>query len=187
MKIPKSVVKLQQFIPFKLLISITMGILVISCTSKDSKKQEEEPIITKKRINPNAEERAREFADKNPIFSTDRNRSVGGAFEFSSSNILWRASLESLDGLPLANTDYAGGVIITDWYGGEEAKQIKITVRFLSNELATSSLKVVSYIKECKNNNCTTVAANENFNSEIQNKIMNNARKISIENEKNKK
>ena len=87
----------------------------------------------------------------------------------------------------MANTDYAGGVIITDWYGGEGDKQIKITVRFLSNELATSSLKVVSYIKECKNNNCTTVAAKENFNSEIQNKIMNNARKISVENEKNKK
>ena len=186
MKILKSVVKLQQFIPYKLLISITMGILVISCSSKDNKKQEEQ-IIAKERVNPNAEERAKEFADKNPIFSRDRNRSSGGTFEFSSSNILWRASLESLEGLPLANTDYAGGMIITDWYGGEGDKQIKITVRFLSNELATSSLKIASYIKECKNNNCTTITASENFNSEIQNKIMNNARKISIENEKNKK
>ena len=87
----------------------------------------------------------------------------------------------------MANTDYAGGMIITDWYVGEGNKQIKITVRFLSNELATSSLKIASYIKECENNNCTTIPASENFNSEIQNKIMNNARKISIENEKNKK
>ena len=185
MKIPKSVVKLQQFNLYKVLISIIVGVLVMSCSSKDNKKQEEEQIIAKKRTNPNAGERAREFADKNPIFSSNRNGS--GTFEFSSSNILWRASLESLDGLPLANTDYAGGIIITDWYGGKGDKQIKITVRFLSNELATSSLKVSSYIKECKNNNCTTVAGNENFNSEIQSKIMNNARKISIKNEKNKK
>ena len=29
---------------------------------------------------------------------------------------MWRATLEILDFLPLANVDYSGGIITTDWY-----------------------------------------------------------------------
>jgi len=37
-------------------------------------------------------------------------------YEFSTSNPMWRASLETLDFLPLTTVDYSGGIIITDWY-----------------------------------------------------------------------
>ena len=37
-------------------------------------------------------------------------------YEFSTSNPMWRASLEILDFLPLTTVDYSGGIIITDWY-----------------------------------------------------------------------
>ncbi len=30
--------------------------------------------------------------------------------------LLWRASLEILDFIPLTTVDYSGGIIITDWY-----------------------------------------------------------------------
>ena len=55
----------------------------------------------------------------------------GTNFEFASSNELWRASLEVLDFLPLANVDYSGGIIITEWYseGTSNDEAIKITVR----------------------------------------------------------
>ena len=36
-------------------------------------------------------------------------------YEFSTSNPLWRASLETIDFMPLATVDYSGGIIITDW------------------------------------------------------------------------
>ena len=87
---------------------------------------------------------------------------VGGRgttnYEFSSSNPLWRASLETLDFLPLTTVDYSGGVIITDWYSdGSNADQIKITVRFLSNEIRSDSLKIVLHKKRCsQNTNCQT-------------------------------
>ena len=37
-------------------------------------------------------------------------------YEFSSSNPLWRASLATLDFMPMNTVDYSGGMIITDWY-----------------------------------------------------------------------
>ena len=77
-------------------------------------------------------------------------------YEFSSSNPMWRASLETLDFLPLTTVDYSGGIIITDWYsqGGDE-DAIKLTVRFLSNETGAESLKIIVHKKICKNNsNC---------------------------------
>ena len=37
-------------------------------------------------------------------------------YEFSTSNPMWRASLEVLDFIPLSTVDYSGGMIITDWY-----------------------------------------------------------------------
>ena len=80
---------------------------------------------------------------------------VGGAtnFEFSSSNPLWRASLETLDFLPLTTVDYSGGVIITDWYSENNAQEsIKLTIRFLSNEITSNSLKIIVHKKKCNNN-----------------------------------
>ena len=40
--------------------------------------------------------------------------------------------------------DYSGGIIITDWYtDSDNAKEaIKITLRFLSNEIQINSIKV---------------------------------------------
>ena len=84
---------------------------------------------------------------------------VGGTnYEFSSSNPMWRASLETLDFLPLTTVDYSGGVIITDWYSeNNNLESIKISIRFLSNEVRSDSVKIIIHKKTCTNNfNCTT-------------------------------
>ena len=84
---------------------------------------------------------------------------VGGTnYEFSSSNPMWRASLETLDFLPLTTVDYSGGVIITDWYSeNNNLEAIKISIRFLSNEIRSDSVKIIIHKKTCTNNfNCTT-------------------------------
>ena len=68
------------------------------------------------------------------------NRKGSTNFEFSSSNPMWRASLETLDFLPLITVDYSGGVIISDWYSeGGNNEAIKLTIRFLSNEVRSDS------------------------------------------------
>ena len=82
----------------------------------------------------------------------------GTNYEFSTSNPLWRASLETLDFLPMSTVDYSGGTIITDWYTDnvKDDKAIKITIRFLSNEISAGSLKIIVHQKTCavQTNNC---------------------------------
>jgi hypothetical protein len=137
----------------------------------------------------NPDERAREFADKNPITLFKDSKDKNTNFEFGTSNVLWRASLKTLDFIPLATVDYSGGIIITDWYteGKLNREQIKIQIRFVSTELRSESIQVISYKKICQTNNeCLNIAGNENFNREIKDLIINTARQIKIEESKKK-
>ena len=72
-------------------------------------------------------------------------------YEFSSSNPMWRATLEILDFLPLSTVDYSGGVIISDWYGDQSSQNdsIKISVIFLSNEVQSNSLNIIVHKRSC--------------------------------------
>jgi len=83
----------------------------------------------------------------------------GTNYEFSTSNPLWRASLETLDFLPLTTVDYSGGTIITDWYSDDSdtKSSLKITIRFLSNEITANSLKIIVHKKNCKTINSCSV------------------------------
>ena len=105
-------------------------------------------------------------------------RGKSGNFEFSSSNPMWRASLETLDFLPLITVDYSGGVIITDWYsesGNDES--IKLTVRFLSNEIRSDSLKIIVHKKICETvSNCRTIVSQSNvIKDELRSTILRKA------------
>ena len=114
--------------------------------------QEKNPPDPKERVKKNLEE-GRGFR---------LNDAIGGAskgtnFEFASSNELWRASLDILDFMPLTSANYSGGVIITDWYSeqGNADEAIKITIRFLSNEIRSDAISVDVFYKKCVTiNNC---------------------------------
>ena len=130
---------------------------------------------------------------KEPTQATDRAKknveegrgiSLGGiinrktTYEFSSSNPMWRASLEVLDFLPLSTVDYSGGLIITDWYSDNNNvdESIKITIRFLDNEIKSDSLKILVHQKICKkDNNCITNVMNSNLVDELKVAILRNA------------
>ena len=92
-------------------------------------------------------------------------------YQFSTSNPMWRATLDILDFLPLTTVDYSGGVIISDWYTDETnlSQALKITVRFLSNEVQTNSLKVTVHRKKCSVNQSCKV---ELFQSRIQEELI---------------
>jgi len=111
----------------------------------------------------NAQERARQNVEQGKGVSINKIlRGRGNTnFQFSSSNPLWRASLEILDFLPMTTVDYAGGMIISDWYSdntNNSNESIKITIRFLSNEIRSDSLKVIAHKKTCKTiQSCNTI------------------------------
>ena len=106
-------------------------------------------------------------------------KGVGGTnFEFSTSNPMWRASLETLDFLPLNTVDYSGGIIITDWYSENETNNsIKLTVRFLSNEIRSDSLKIIVHKKTCdKNLNCKVIVSKSDvIKNELRSTILRKA------------
>ena len=145
-------------------------------------------------------------AKNNPIKGTDRAKknveegrgvSLGGlrgrrstTYEFSTSNPLWRASLDVLDFIPMATVDYSGGTIISDWYtdGSQNNESIKITVRFLSNEIRSESLKVVVHKKNCSiDQTCViNLVKNSILVAELQSSILRKAAQIEIEQKKKK-
>ena len=116
----------------------------------------------------------------------------GGKFEFANANPLWRASLDTIDFMPLLSVDYGGGIIITDWYGEEnENDAIKITIQFLSNEVRSDSLNIKIFTRKCKENlvNCKYIESNKSLVVELKKEILKRAAKFKLEDKekKNKK
>ena len=105
--------------------------------------------------------------------------SKGGIFDFASSNELWRASLDVIDFMPLTSVNYSGGIIITDWYSDDQNsnESIKISIRFLTNEIRSDSLDIKIFNKKCSNNlsNCKITQTNKILVSEITKEILKKA------------
>ena len=145
-----------------------------------------------KNIDPNrplsAEEKRRKNIDegRGASISGVLGKRKGTNYEFSSSNPMWRATLETLDFLPLSTVDYSGGVVITDWYTENNSEDsIKITVRFLSNEIRSDGLKIIVHKKKCKN--ATNCIISQLDNSEISNELITSIVKTAAKLEKEDK
>ena len=107
-----------------------------------------------------------------------RNLNRGGVFEFASSNPMWRASIKLLEFTPLSNVDYSGGIIITDWFydEDEENNSVKITVKFLSNEIRADGIDVIVYKKICNElNKCKVSRIESGLEKEIKLAILKEA------------
>lgn len=136
--------------------------------------------VDARKVNPNALKRAEKNIQEGRGFrllDSQRNKS-GGVFEFASSNPMWRATIGLLDFTPLSNVDYSGGIIITDWFADKSSKNesIKITVRFLSNEIRADGISVLIYKKTCNElNQCETSRVTSDLESEIKLAILKEA------------
>ena len=160
------------------LILTTVLLVLASCGGFERNKTAiNQPTNAQDRVKKNLEE------GRGLRFSTSMGGKKSGDFLFASSNALWRATLEKLDFIPLANVDYAGGVIITDWYGSVESnEEIKIAVRFLTNEIRSDAINVTIYKRECVTiTNCQTSKIENKTNNEIKASILKRATIISNE------
>ena len=133
------------------------------------------------------EDRARKNIKEGRGVSLGNAMRRGTTYEFSTSNPMWRASLEELDFLPLSTVDYSGGIIITDWYSDNinANESLKITVRFLSNEIQANSMKIIIHKKNCDkaNSNCSTKAIKSKIEEQLRASIL----KIASQYKKNTK
>ena len=107
--------------------------------------------VSAKDYPPDPKERVRKNIEEGRgvrLFGGDEKK--GGTFDFASSNPLWRASLDTINFLPLISANYSGGIIISDWYSGNnENEAIKITIRFLTNEIRADALDIKVFQKRC--------------------------------------
>ena len=107
-----------------------------------------------------------------------KERTGSRNFEFASSNELWRASLDAIDFMPLASVNYSGGIIITDWYSNnQDTENIKITIRFLTNEIRSDALDIKVFRKTCKElNKCKVSEISGDISKELKRKILKTAK-----------
>ena len=129
------------FSKIRVLILLTISLLMLnSCNGMPGADARKYPPDPKQRVKKNLEE-GRGFRLGDAIKG---NNSKGGDFMFASANELWRASLDTLDFMPLASVNYSGGIIITDWYSDDDNlnEAVKISIRFLTNEVRADSLDI---------------------------------------------
>lgn len=157
---------------FKISVILLVSFFLSNCSKDFFKRSDvkDNPVNVNERVQKNIEE------GRGIRFGIGDKK--GGVFDFASANDLWRASVETLDFVPLVNASYSGGIIITDWFNGGDNtnRELKITVRFLTNEIRSDALKVTVHEKICdQNNRCKTNLIDSKISSEIQLAILKKA------------
>ena len=153
---------------------VFLSLVLNACNGKipgaDARKVSYDP---KERVKKNLEE-GRGFR----LDEAFGNKSNGGNFEFASSNELWRASLDTIDFIPIATANYSGGILITDWYSSDEnsSESIKISIRFLTNEVRSDALDIKVFYKKCQTvENCVISQKKGNLRAELTKEILKKA------------
>ena len=150
------------------LVLITTSFILTNCGIYKRSDVKDNPVNIKDRVAKNIEEGKGIRFGKGGLGGS-------GTFDFASSNELWRASIEILDFVPFTNVSYSGGIIITDWFSGNskvesEKRMLKITVRFLTNEIRADALKINIHEKICKLNTLNDCSVNK-ISSNLENEI----------------
>ena len=148
--------------------------------------------VDARKVSPNSKERVKKNLEEGKGMSIGKmmKGSGGTNFQFASSNPMWRATLEILDFLPLSNVDYSGGIVTTDWYneGTSLDESIKITVRFLTNEIRSDGIRIIVHKKRCNvEQNCRISKISSAIEQELQVAILKKAVIYEREFNKNKK
>jgi hypothetical protein len=160
---------------YSLILSIFLILFITSCgIYKKSDARE---------VSPDPKVRVKENMEKGQGFRIKNlGKGKNGNFQFASSNEMWRATLDVLDFAPLGNVDYSGGLIITDWFNDatEPRNSLKITVRFLSNEIRADGLEILLHKKTCDQNlECSVKKYLSKTSNDIKFAILKRAVKIS--------
>ena len=157
---------------FKLFFLLpTLLISLSSCEALKYKK------VSAKDYPPEPEKRIRKNIEEGKGFRIMGREKKGGVFDFASSNPLWRASLDTINFLPLISANYSGGIIISDWYSSNnQDESIKITIRFLTNEIRADALEIKVFTKKCgMQANCAITESDGQIVRELKKSILKKA------------
>ena len=170
---------------FKIITIFIVSLTLVSCNlSKMGGDARKNPPDPRERVKRNLEE------GKGFRLSNITKNVGSGNFEFASSNELWRASLDTIDFIPLASVNYSGGIIVTDWYSSDDSSNevLKISIRFLTNEIRSDALDVKIFTKKCiTENKCKISEESRSLEEELKKEILKKAALYEKDNPKKKK
>ncbi len=157
----------------KSLVTLCLVLFLNACNGKI-------PGADARKIPYDPNERVKRNLEEGRGFRLDESFGKGGSgnFEFATSNELWRASLDTIDFMPIATANYSGGILITDWYsdGENQNESIKISIRFLTNEVRSDALDVKIFYKKCETViSCKITQQSGNLRSELTKEILKKA------------
>ena len=168
-----------------LLLFLTLSLSLSGCGIYKRSDIKDNPGNVEERVRRNIEE------GRGIKFGNLGSKASSGTFDFASSNEMWRASIEILDFVPFTNASYSGGILITDWFSNNknktgDKKEIKITVRFLSNEIRAEGIEVIIHERICgqNNTNCKITKKKSKLEGEIKIAILKKAALIQLEDRK---
>jgi Domain of unknown function (DUF3576). len=159
-------------------ISQFLFIILFALTS--CKSLEKLPGGDAREISPDPKERVKKNLEEGRGFRLDNigKTTKGGDFMFASANELWRASLDTLDFMPLSSVNYSGGIIITDWYSDGDSldESVKISIRFLTNEVRADALDIKIFYKKCNQvASCKISQKTGSLSAELKKQILSKA------------
>ena len=161
-------------------IRITYFVLIAIFTLTSCKTIENLPGGNAREISPDPKERVKKNLEEGRGFRLDTafQSGKGGDFLFASANELWRASLDTLDFMPLSSVNYSGGIIITDWYSDGDSldESVKISIRFLTNEVRADALDIKVFYKKCNQvASCKISQKTGSLSAELKKQILSKA------------
>ena len=162
-----------------ILLSILILLTQTGCEALKPKK------VSAKDFPPDPRKRVEKNINEGRGFRLMGGSNTGTNYEFASANPLWRATLDTLDFMPLASANYSGGIVITDWYSENNSpnESVKISVRFLTNEIRSDALDINVYLKKCSenSNNCSISKNNNDLVADLNLSILKKATKYKKE------
>jgi hypothetical protein len=168
----------------KIIVTLTILFSLTSCQALKYKP------VSAKDYPPEPEKRVQKNIEEGKAFKIfGDNEKKGGTFDFASSNPLWRATLDTVNFLPLISANYSGGIIITDWYSSNnQSESIKITIRFLTNDIRVDALDIKVFMKKCGiQSNCTITENDGQIVKDLKKSILKKAAIYEKELKANKK
>jgi hypothetical protein len=122
----------------------------------------------------------------NSLFGLNEQPGIGGAPSgagISVNGYLWRATLDTISFMPLAQADPFGGIILTDWYSppDTEKERFKVNVYILDSELRADGLRV-SVFRQRRDANGVWVNAevSTDTGTNLENAILKRARQMRV-------
>ena len=158
-----------------ILFSVIILLTQSACNALKPKK------VSAKDFPPDPRQRVKKNIEEGKGFRLFDGKSGGTTYDFASSNPLWQATLDTLDFMPLVSANYSGGIVITDWYSENNTpyESVKISVRFLTNEIRSDALDIDVFLKKCSEN-LTNCSISKNNNDLVADLNLNILKKASI-------